>query len=167
MPTYKRFEDLPVWNAAIDLGIGVFSLVDAPAFAPLGDLRNQLQRASLSISNNIAEGFERGTTNDLIWFLYIARGSAGETRSALHFSNHLPQLQQFRSQISKLITQSESVSRQLGAWLTSLQNSDIPGQRHLNDHSQLDYTQRKRAEEFLEKLRNLTHRPELNKPEDE
>jgi four helix bundle protein len=44
-------------------------------------LRDQLERAALSISNNIAEGFERGTTNELLAFLYVARGSAGEVRS--------------------------------------------------------------------------------------
>ena len=43
-------------------------------------LQDQLERAALSVSNNIAEGFERGTTNELLAFIYIARGSAGEVR---------------------------------------------------------------------------------------
>ena len=64
--TYSRFEDTPVWNAAQDLGVAVFKLVEDRAFDEKGDLRNQLQRAVLSISNNIAEGFERGTTEDLL-----------------------------------------------------------------------------------------------------
>ena len=84
--TYSRFEDTPVWNAAQDLGVAVFKLVEDRACDEKGDLRNQLQRAVLSISNNIAEGFERGTTEDLLWFLYIARGSAGEVRNALRFA---------------------------------------------------------------------------------
>ena len=58
----------------------------------LGDVRDQLQRSALSISNNIAEGFERGTTADLVWYLYIARGSAGETRSGLQFCLRLAEL---------------------------------------------------------------------------
>jgi four helix bundle protein len=49
-------------------------------------LRDQLERAALSVSNNIAEGFERGSTNELLAFLYIARGSAGEVRSMLKYS---------------------------------------------------------------------------------
>lgn len=61
--TYSRFEDLPVWKAAIDLASRVFDLVEDPAFNRLGDLRDQLQRASLSVSNNIAEGFERPPAN--------------------------------------------------------------------------------------------------------
>jgi hypothetical protein len=70
--TYDRFEDTPAWQAAIALAHGVFDLVEHREFGPLGDLRNQLQRASLSISNNIAEGFERGTTAELI-FLPVHR----------------------------------------------------------------------------------------------
>jgi four helix bundle protein len=85
MSTYKRFEDLPVWNAAIDLGLKVFALTEDSAFNSQGDLRSQLRRAVLSVSNNIAEGFERGTMNELLMFLYIARGSAGEVRSMLVF----------------------------------------------------------------------------------
>jgi four helix bundle protein len=87
--TYERFEDLPVWNAAQHLGVDIFALVNHRCFSGQGDLRDQLQRASLSISNNIAEGFERGTTSELICFLYYARGSAGETRSSLLFAQRL------------------------------------------------------------------------------
>lgn len=75
--TYQRFEDVPVWQAAIVLAERIFGLTADRAFAGHGDLANQLQRAGLSISNNIAEGFERGTTGELVTFLYYARGSAG------------------------------------------------------------------------------------------
>ncbi|MGD0542200.1 MAG: four helix bundle protein [Tepidisphaeraceae bacterium] len=150
--TYERFEDLPVWNAAIALAQAVFDLLDNRAFNGLGDLRNQLQRAALSISNNIAEGFERGTTSELLSFIYIARGSAGETRSALRFAAERPTLAHLKSQISNLISQCETVSRQLRGWAGSLQNSDIPGQRRMTDQSQAEYRQRKRSEEFLKNL---------------
>ena len=68
-------------------------------------------------------------------------------------------------QISHLIPRCESVSRQLRAWADSLQNSDIAGQRHLNDASRLEYDQRKRSAEFLRKLKSmyLTH---LDRPAD-
>ena len=80
MASYKRFEEIPVWQRAIDLAAQVFDLTARPAFKFRGDLVNQIRRAALSVSNNIAEGFERGTTADLVKFLYIARGSCGETR---------------------------------------------------------------------------------------
>lgn len=70
---YKIFEDLPVWNAAIEFALEVFDLTNKADFRGLGDLKNQLERAAVSISNNIAEGFERGTNNDLIHFLYFKR----------------------------------------------------------------------------------------------
>jgi len=73
--TYKRFEDLPVWQAAMSLAERVFKLTEDRGFAMKGDLRNQLQRAAISVGNNIAESFERGTTQELLTFLYIARGS--------------------------------------------------------------------------------------------
>lgn len=75
---YERFEDLPVWQLAADLAASVFEWTQQQSFRGKGDLANQIQRAALSISNNIAEGFERGTTKKLLCFLYIARGSAGE-----------------------------------------------------------------------------------------
>ncbi len=56
--TYKRFEDTPVWQAAADLAAAVFDWVEHPSLRGKGDLADQLQRAALSISNNIAEGFE-------------------------------------------------------------------------------------------------------------
>jgi four helix bundle protein len=84
--------------------------------------------SSLSVSNNIAEGFERGTTNELLAFLYIFRHSAGEVRSMLCFMERRQAFVNFKSQISHLKTIAESCSRQLRAWADHLQNSEIKGQ---------------------------------------
>src|ERR1700748_676182 len=87
--TYKRFEDLPPWQQAMRIEHGAYDLTEEMAETPNiklpYSLRDQLERAALSVSNNIAEGFERGTTNELLNFLYIARGSSGEVRSMLCF----------------------------------------------------------------------------------
>src|ERR1051325_460929 len=72
---YSRFEDLPVWKAAAELFVRVDRLRVHPGFVGTGDTKDQLQRSALSVSNNIAEGFELGTTEQLITFLYYARGS--------------------------------------------------------------------------------------------
>jgi four helix bundle protein len=163
--TYERFEDLPVWNDAQALAVDVFALVGDRAFVGKGDLADQLRRASLSVSNNVAEGFERGTTAELIWFLYIARGSAGETRSALRFAGRLvergilrSQTSDLRVEIARLLPRCESVSRQLRGWADSLQNSDIKGQRHLNDASRAAYEQVQRTRAFMDKLRRIQGR---------
>ncbi|HXM49861.1 MAG TPA: four helix bundle protein [Pyrinomonadaceae bacterium] len=99
---YNRFEELPVWKAAIELAVGVFALTGKPTFKSYASLRNQLERAAVSISNNIAEGFERGTTPELLTFIYISRGSAGETRSMLCLLERLPNIDDLKFEISNL-----------------------------------------------------------------
>jgi hypothetical protein len=51
---YKRFEDLPVWNTAIDLAVSIYALTSKSEFAPHHGFRDQLERAAVSVSNNIA-----------------------------------------------------------------------------------------------------------------
>jgi four helix bundle protein len=150
--TYDRFEDTPVWQAAADLAAAIFDWVEHPAFRGKGDLADQLQRAALSISNNIAEGFERGTTNELLQFLYYARGSAGEVRSMLGVMERSAHFRDLKSQISDFKSRCESISRQIRGWANSLQNSDIPGQRHLNDQSRRAYENRQRREEHQKRM---------------
>ena len=149
---YERFEDLPVWQAAIDLAVQVYVLTKDKFFVQPGDLRGQLRRASLSVSNNIAEGFERGSTAELLSFLYISRGSCGETRSMLLFTERFPQAKHLKSEISNLKSLAESCSRQIRAWADNLQNSDIKGQRHLNDRTRNKYQAHKRTEAFEKQL---------------
>lgn len=147
--TYQRFEDLPVWQEAKRLNLKLLPMSRDRAFGQVGDLRNQLQRAAISVMNNIAEGFERGTTNELLAFLYIARGSAGEVRSMLLLCDDLPEFAHLKSEISNLKSLSESCSRQLRAWADQLQNSDIRGQRHLKETDR----RQQRAAAFLEDLK--------------
>ena len=143
MPTYERFEDLPVWQEAIRLAEEVDDFLDAVGKPISWSKRDQIERASLSVSNNIAEGFERGATAELLQFIYIARGSAGEVRSMLCFFERRPVLRDFKSQISNLKSRAESCSRQLRAWADHLQNSEIRGQRHLNDTTRDQFAKRK------------------------
>jgi four helix bundle protein len=143
MPTYQRFEDLPVWQAAAALFDGVDDFLDAAPPRLSRSFRDQWERATLSISNNIAEGFERGTTSELLAFLYIARGSAGEVRSMSILLSRRPWLaSNLKARVSDLSSGAEACSRQLRAWADSLQNSDIAGQRHLNEKSRADYQKR-------------------------
>jgi four helix bundle protein len=81
-----KFEDLMVWRKSVDLTINIYSSMEL-----INDfgLKNQIQRASLSISNNIAEGFERGSDRDFKRFLYIAQGSCSEVKSMLYVAIRL------------------------------------------------------------------------------
>jgi four helix bundle protein len=155
---YERFEDLPVWKAGMELAVGVYRLTRDRFFDQPGDLCDQLRRASLSVSNNTAEGFERGSTVELLAYLYIARGSAGETRSMLRFVERFPEATHLKSQISDLIPLAESCSRQIRAWADGLQNSDIKGQRHLNEQSRREYDDRHRAEAFERRIDDVLRR---------
>ncbi|MCE5278645.1 MAG: four helix bundle protein [Planctomycetaceae bacterium] len=152
---YKRFEDLPVWQAGMTLTEKVFTITADKAFAFQGDLANQLQRAALSVCNNIAEGFERGTTNELLTFLYYSRGSAGEVRSMLLLMDRLGRFKHPKSEISDLKSLAESISRQLRAWADTLQNSPIKGQRYLNEQvreKDQGATRRKAFESQLQRI---------------
>lgn len=152
--TYERFEDLPVWKAAIELAERIYALTERQPFRRKYSLRDQIERAALSVSNNIAEGFERGTTQELLTFLYIARGSAGEVRSMLYFIERLPFFKDLKSEISNLKSEAEGISRQLRAWAESLQNSEVKGQRYLSGKERKIAQQKKDREEFLETLKN-------------
>jgi four helix bundle protein len=108
---YDRFEQLPVWQAAIELGQKVYSLTKHKTFRRQRSLRDQIEGAAVPVSNNIAEGFERGTTQELLTLLYIARGSAGEVRSTLCLVDGIPEFADLKSEILSLKSQAESISR--------------------------------------------------------
>ena len=149
---YKSFEELPVWQAAIELARYTYSFTEHHAFRGHAGLRDQMERAALSVSNNIAEGFERGSTNELLAFLYIARGSAGEVRSMLCVLERVPSFSSLKSEIGDLKSSCLSISRQLYGWIEQLKNSDITGQRHLNDKVRARGAEKKGRDAFLEEL---------------
>ena len=152
---YTRFEDLPAWQAATGLALRVFSLGHTPALRRSRSLRDQIERAALSVANNIAEGFERGTTQELLTFLYIARGSAGEVRSMLCLLEGIPGFADLKSEISNFKSLAEGISRQLRAWADSLQSSKITGQRYLTEKTRQAEKAARDRKEFLEKLRQI------------
>jgi four helix bundle protein len=152
---YKRFEDLPVWNAAISLAVEIYALTESTHFRRRRSLKDQIERAAVSVSNNIAEGFERGTNNELLAFLYISRGSAGEVRSMLCLLERIPAFRQLNKEIGLLKKRAESCSRQLKAWAQSLQDSSFRGERHVNQKTKrMDQAARER-EEFLRELADI------------
>ena len=81
MATVERFEDLEVWKTARLLTTMVYRLTGRGAFAKDYGLKDQIQRAAVSVMNNVAEGFESRTQRIFIDLLGRARGSAGEVRS--------------------------------------------------------------------------------------
>jgi four helix bundle protein len=152
---YRRFEDLPVWQEAAEMARLMYEFTELEPFRRHPGLRDQLERAALSVSNNIAEGFERGTTNELLSFLYIARGSAGEVRSMLRVLEGWKKFSDLKSQIAELRLRSERISKQLYGWIESLKNTEIAGQRRLDEKARKRYTTQKEREEFLDELQHI------------
>ncbi|NNE99226.1 MAG: four helix bundle protein [Pyrinomonadaceae bacterium] len=147
---YKRFEELPVWKASIEFAVDTFDFTRRAKseFQDLGDLKNQLERAAVSVSNNIAEGFERGTTAELIQYLYIARGSSGECRSITYILGSLARFKTSKKDILGLRNASESINRQLYGWINSLKNTDIKGEKFLTERQKETYRAKKDLAEF-------------------
>ena len=84
MKTAMRFEDLDAWKRARELVNGVYSLCRDSGVAKDFGLRDQIQRASVSVMSNLAEGFERTGVAEKVQFYNIARASCGEVRSLLY-----------------------------------------------------------------------------------
>jgi len=84
MSTFNRFEDIEAWQLARSLCKEIYHLTFDGMFAKDFALRDQIRRASGSVMDNIAEGFERDGANEFKQFLSIAKGSAGEVKSQLY-----------------------------------------------------------------------------------
>lgn len=84
MPGVRRFEDLRAWQAASELGVAVYGLTRRGAFARDRGLKDQIQRAALSVMANIAEGFDCESNAEFARFLGYARRSAVEVQALLH-----------------------------------------------------------------------------------
>lgn len=78
---YSSFEDLEVYKLAISFTGRIYKLLERSPLKHDFAMVDQLKRATISISNNISEGFERETDKELIRFLYFAKGSSGEVRN--------------------------------------------------------------------------------------
>lgn len=117
----RRFEELEVWQTARELARGVYRAARTQGVGRDPVLINQMKRAAISISSNIAEGHERGTRRQQIEFCYVAKGSAGELRSQIIIAHDVELLdaRAFRW----LSEQCEKCSRQLARYLSHLQRS--------------------------------------------
>jgi len=115
----KPFEELKTWKEAQDLAFIIYEL-----FKSNKDygFRDQIQRAAISISNNIAEGSENNSDNVMIRHLRIAKGSCGEVRSMLYLSPRIGYCSEETAMI--LISKCKSLSKSIGAFISYLQNKN-------------------------------------------
>lgn len=122
MSTVQRFEDLTFWQKSRDLTRDIYR-----ALANCRDygFKDQIQRASVSVMSNIAEGFERGTRQEFINYLYIAKGSAGEVRAQLYVAYDVGHItpESFKTLKFKV----EEVSKLLSAFTKGVKGSKYQG----------------------------------------
>lgn len=123
----KSFEDLPVWQKARELVKYIYYLTKKEAFSKDFSLVDQIRRASTSVMNNISEGFERGSNTEFIQFLYISKGSAGETRTQLYIA--LDQEYITKDEFQKGYALCIDVSGQLSGLIDYLKGSRMKGEK--------------------------------------
>jgi four helix bundle protein len=111
----ERFEDIISWQKSKELSVSIYKILKNDT--DFG-FRNQIERASVSIMNNIAEGFERQTNNEFKQFLYIAKGSCGEVRSMLFLAKELDKIS--IENFKKLYSLSIEISKLLSGLIKSL-----------------------------------------------
>ena len=111
----EKFEDIFAWKKAGQLSLEVYKI-----FNPCRDFgfKDQIQRASVSIMNNVAEGFERRTNKEFINFLYIAKGSCGEVRSMLYLALRLNYIS--NKEFNNFYSLSVEISKLLSGLIKSL-----------------------------------------------
>lgn len=114
---FDRFEDITAWQKAKDLTIQIYKLFEnSKDFG----FKDQLQRASVSVMNNIAEGFERKSNKEFKQFLFIAKGSCGEVRSMLYLAKELNKISD--NDFELLFALSEEISKMLSGLIKSLKS---------------------------------------------
>lgn len=103
-----KFEDLLVWNESLNLARQLYRELNY--FSDLG-LKSQMQRASVSIPSNIAEGYARNSNKEFIHYLYISKGSCAELRTQLYLCKELEYIS--LSKCDELIEQTRKISAML------------------------------------------------------
>ncbi|SRR6266498_413050 len=129
MSTIIRFEDIEAWKTARELARMVYSLTDQGRFAKDFGLRNQIQRAAVSVMSNIAEGFESRTQAQFLEYLGHSKASAGEVRCQIYVAVDLKYLTQ--EQFNQVFDLADKSSRQLARFMDYLETH--PQSRRVRD----------------------------------
>jgi len=129
MARIERFEDIEAWQMARETTREVYELTSTGKFSHDYVLRDQIRRAVVSISSNIAEGFERDGNKELVNFLSIAKGSCGEVRSQLYLAHDQSYLsdEKFKEMSEKLLR----ISRAISGFMKYLRQSEMRGSKFI------------------------------------
>jgi four helix bundle protein len=123
-----RFEDLEIWKDARDLCKYVFELTSKEFFNKDFKFRDQIRASAGSVMDNIAEGFERGGNKEFAQFLYISKGSCGETRSQGYRASDFKYINE--AELNHLIESTVKLSTKIANLLKYLKESDLKGAKY-------------------------------------
>ena len=157
MATIEKFEDLLCWQRARLLTKEVYKHLNIQKFkdlriAPDRGLCDQIQRASVSIMSNIAEGFERGTRQEFLNYLYIAKGSAGEVRAQLYVALDAGYLNiEIFKHLNNLVVE---CSRLIQSFINKVKVSEFKGLQYKREKTKAQ----KESEEFDTELKEILER---------
>jgi four helix bundle protein len=118
MSRINSFEDINAWQEGREFNKSIYQITENDRFIKDFDLKRQIRRSSISITSNIAEGFERNTDKEFMYFLYVAKASAGEVRSQLYLALDLRYIEE--DDFLKLKEQIENVSKMLSGLIKYL-----------------------------------------------
>ena len=125
--TVQRFEDLDIWKNARELHRKIRDLSDSGTLGKDYSLKDQIFRSSGSVMDNIAEGYERDGKKEFLQFLYISKGSLGETRSQVHRCSDAHHLTE--EQYSSLLNDCLNLSAQIKNFINYLAGSQYEGHK--------------------------------------
>lgn len=128
MATLNRFEDIKAWQVARKLAKKIFILTRNDWFAKDFSLKDQVKRASGSVMDNIAEGFDRGGNKEFIHFLYIAKASNAEVRSQLYRALDLEYISQ--NEFKEAYELSIEASKVISGFIKYLKTSELKGSKY-------------------------------------
>lgn len=123
-----RFEKLEIWNEARELYKLVFQKTSLPPFSSDFKFRDQIRASSGSISDNIAEGFDRGGNKEFVQFLSISKGSCAEVRSQAYRafdSNYIS-----KGELEDFLSRTDSISKKTTSLIKYLKGSTLKGPKY-------------------------------------
>lgn len=118
MARIERFEDIDVWKKSMDLCKRIYVLSNQSSFFSDFALRDQVRKSSISVPSNIAEGFERESNNQFIYFLLIAKASAGELRTQIYIAHNCGYIDDLTK--NELVNSLTEISKSLSGFITYL-----------------------------------------------
>lgn len=120
MAKIEKFEDIIAWQKAMELCDNIYKMTNKELFSKDFGLKDQIRRAAVSVVSNIAEGFERESNNQFIYFLVIAKGSAGELRTQIYVAKNQKYITQEEFELlnSKVL----EVSKTIGGFVSYLKS---------------------------------------------